>query len=723
MTDRTTQPADTSPFAAAIRWGSIFLLVLSAVMVPLVSSEQLSLRLVCLLLGIAGAFFWLLQAMFEYRVELPWGWPAAGGVLLLVAGLVSASFSDCPQDAAVTIVTWIGYASGFTLAVWAGRAERLRRALLCAVCAAAVPIAAMGVLQYVYLLDNLHARMEASDSREEFLERYSEAEWEDFASKRRQYSQQEWDSLKRRAASKRVFATFALPNSLAGYLLVLLPPAIALAAAALRSRRWALTALLLVPLLAFFFTFSKGGWLVALVLLALFLISQGRSWLRRRWLVAVGVVLALAAALGIGLVASPYLRTRLTGMSRELGGSARVRVEYWTAGIEMWKSDPVLGIGPGNFKNHYMRHKAVAAEEVRHAHNDYVQLLAEGGPVVLLGYLVFWLAIVVGAVRSRPEPTLSPERPPLPWLLTVAGVLAVLATGFFGGLLHVFGRPSGLSVLWILGSAALWGVTYHALRRAAANAPARPLAFGMLLAVAGLLLHSLVDLDLYIPGVAYPAFIVAGLLAAPWIRRRAFSLEGARRTIVAAAVVVVGLAFFFAVHLMCQASSAQATGREWRLSSRPADRRDGLLLLQESTRENPLDHSAFASLGATFERSRRPSDLDKAADAWQRAIALNPSYADYHWRLARLLRDRRRRDDALAEAQLAVTLAPTKPQYRILLGDLLDLTGRPEAAHAEYAAALRLNDEMVRGGAPGRQWLTSRELTALQARLDRYSKP
>ena len=730
-----------SSVAAAIRWVAVFLLALSVVMVPLVSSEQIYLRLLCLMLGFAAAFFWLLQAIFERQIDVPWGRYAAGGALMLTAGVVSACLSDCPQEAILTLFTWLGYASAFVFAVWAGRNERVRRGLLCVLCAAAIPIAAMGVLQYVYVLDDLHAKMGAVDSRDEFLKRYSEKEWEEFARYKRQYSQEEWASLKRRTENKRVYATFALPNSLAGYLLILIPPAVALFAVAKpRGIRWALGGAVALLLLALFFTFSKGGWLAGAALLALFLISRGRGWPRRRWGVALGVVAGIAVILVAAVGLSPTLRTRLEKMSKELRGSARVRTEYWAAGLSMWRGAPALGVGLGNFKNHYMMHKAVAAEEVKHAHNDYVEILADCGPAALVGYLLFWLMIVARSVRGqapRAAPAAPAGRPPPPHLFACAAVLGVLAAGFFGQLLSVFNEPA-LNFLFICALAFICWAAYRAFRAAASDGSAAPLAAGLLLGVVGFLLHSLVDLDLYVEGVAYTAFVAAGLLAAPWARMKTLRLEGARQVIVTIAVSAAGLGLFYGAKRVCEADIARVRGSaRARLSSQRSLPSEVRSLLDTAGRLNPFDHRAFAALAASLERSRTPAGLEAAIEAWRRAVRLAPSHADYRVQLARvfavvgqnhpsLLKPhieeyRKARAElpsaaipdrllpVLIEMRRAVSRAPTKPQYRVRYGDAL-LSARLRAdAGEQFRKAIALNDEMIRGGAPPRQWLSKEQ--------------
>ncbi len=723
--NKTGSPAPESNIPELIRWIAIFLLVFSAVMAPLISSDHLSIRLLCLTLGTASAFFWLLQAIFEQRLELPWGWHTAGGAILLVAAIASALASDGPQEAIVTMLVWLAYASAFVLAIWIGRNERIRRGLLCTVCAAAVPISVLALLQYAYILDTVNARIESGTLDDVIRSQYSG----------------ERKGLLTRTANKRIYSTFTLSNSLAGYLLILMPTLIVLLALAKsKSGKWTLLVVLHLLGLALFFTFSKGGWLVGLILIALFLISLGRKWFARRWALAAGIVVIAAIMLGTSIGLSPTLRTRLDGMAGELGGSARVRTQYWMAGLSMWRTSPVLGIGPGNFKHYYMTHQSVAAEEAQHAHNDYVQILAECGPLALAGYVLFWAAVLIGSARQREELTLPPESPPLQIVLPIAGVLGVMAAGHFGILLRVFDEQ-GLNNIFNCTLAAVWWVTYRVCWRSIANVASRPLAFGLLLGTLAFVLHSLIDMDFYVEGVGYTACVVAGLAVAPWTRMKYVQMQGAMQLAVAALVSIAGIGLFYGAKRVYEADMERTLGRALAQNAeKEADLTRARKHLKTACEMNPFDHRAFAERATWLQRP--PPDLKKAVEAWRKAVTLAPSYADYHSHLSRFLSHLARSDrsllrpyleeyrkqksrlpaghvrerfvPALVEAALAVELAPNTPVYRLYHAKVLLLAGRRAEAREEFRKALELHAAMIKGRAPGRQLLSREHLKYLR---------
>lgn len=71
------------------------------------------------------------------------------------------------------------------------------------------------------------------------------------------------------------------------------------------------------------------------------------------------------------------------------------RMAYWRAALEMAKSSVWLGIGFGNFGAVYQDFATLRWENaLGHAHNYYLNLLAEVGVIGLTGYLVFWVVVM-----------------------------------------------------------------------------------------------------------------------------------------------------------------------------------------------------------------------------------------------------------------------------------------------------------------------------------------
>ncbi len=102
------------------------------------------------------------------------------------------------------------------------------------------------------------------------------------------------------------------------------------------------------------------------------------------------------------------------------------RVAHWIAAVRMWELAPWLGIGPGNYAVAYPDVRLTRWEDaLGHAHNIYLNVLAETGIIGLSAFLLLWIGALVWLISGR-------RRLPKPgWgdalTLGVVGVLVHLA--------------------------------------------------------------------------------------------------------------------------------------------------------------------------------------------------------------------------------------------------------------------------------------------------------
>ena len=152
--------------------------------------------------------------------------------------------------------------------------------------------------------------------------------------------------------------------------------------------RAAVPVLILVLLLyALLVSNSKGGF-VALLVGGWFFFAQRMSLgnpkrSRMLSLITGGGVLLLLGLLACGM-------TGLFG-GVPFGRSIQVRFEYWHAAFAMIARHPLDGTGLGGFAENYPYFKTALAEEVKEAHNDYIQLWAQLGLLAPLTYFAIWL--------------------------------------------------------------------------------------------------------------------------------------------------------------------------------------------------------------------------------------------------------------------------------------------------------------------------------------------
>ena len=127
--------------------------------------------------------------------------------------------------------------------------------------------------------------------------------------------------------------------------------------------------------------------------------------------------------LGVGAIIHTGLQKgRLPG-----GNSMLVRGQYWTATAQMIADHPLTGVGGGNFGTHYPRYKLPESlETIQDPHNFVLSVLAQYGPLGLLGFL---LAIGWPIVRDRyrlrasPPQTDPDTKPASPLAMILAGAV------------------------------------------------------------------------------------------------------------------------------------------------------------------------------------------------------------------------------------------------------------------------------------------------------------
>ncbi|MDE0429913.1 MAG: O-antigen ligase family protein [Caldilineaceae bacterium] len=309
----------------------------------------------------------------------------------------------------------------------------------------------------------------------------------------------------------RASGTFGQPNPYAGYLGLTLPVAAALFLHAIRSlftrpRAWghdppAMPAVSGLPAwvgslaatigyggvatvigLGLVASWSRGGWLgTASSLTVVLLFQTGRR-------IAIALVAAFAVLLAAGGALARFIPTSLTDRLADLGiyfglgiwdvvrqpvtnsnFSVIERLAHWIAALRMWELSPWFGIGPGNYAAVYPQVRLPRWEEpLGHAHNIYLNVLAENGLVGLFAYLVMWGGVVGWLVCQRmqmretmaEQHTFQNNSPsqPAPWnaalLLGVLGVIVHLSVHHLFDYLYVQGIYLHLA-FWLASAVAL----------------------------------------------------------------------------------------------------------------------------------------------------------------------------------------------------------------------------------------------------------------------------
>ena len=242
--------------------------------------------------------------------------------------------------------------------------------------------------------------------------------------------------LVKRMYSTRLYGHMFYPNALAGVILLLLPVSLALLLGQTRWGRLRIAlalGLAVVGLACLYWSGSKAGWLIAVVLLG--------GWFLQ-WPLSNKLKLGLAgAAMMLGLVGfavkyADYFDRGATSVGARFG--------YWRAAAQTAMEEPLLGTGPGTFQLAYKRHRLPGTEPTRLTHNDYLQQASDSGWPGFAMYTAFiggsaWLL----ARRRMNEP------------LQIAARLGLLAWALqscveFGLYIPALAWPAWLMLGWLL---------------------------------------------------------------------------------------------------------------------------------------------------------------------------------------------------------------------------------------------------------------------------------
>jgi O-antigen ligase len=81
------------------------------------------------------------------------------------------------------------------------------------------------------------------------------------------------------------------------------------------------------------------------------------------------------------------------------------RLAHWQAAIRMTEASPWLGVGFGNYAAAYPDFRLLLWENaLGHAHNYYLNILAETGLIGLLTYLALWATVIIVTWRAARQP-------------------------------------------------------------------------------------------------------------------------------------------------------------------------------------------------------------------------------------------------------------------------------------------------------------------------------
>jgi hypothetical protein len=192
----------------------------------------------------------------------------------------------------------------------------------------------------------------------------------------------------------RVHGTLVYPNALAGAVLLLFPAMLAIAVVGTRrfrtlTRVAAIALTLFLGLGSLFWTGSKSGWLIAVLLVAVWLFRL--NW-PARWKWGALVLLMVVGLTAFGLRFRHYFEGGATSVS--------ARFDYWHAAARNTADHPLVGSGPGTFQRPYALLKRPESEMARLTHNDYLEQFSDSG---IPGGVIYaaWIGLLLWTLGRR----------------------------------------------------------------------------------------------------------------------------------------------------------------------------------------------------------------------------------------------------------------------------------------------------------------------------------
>ena len=215
-------------------------------------------------------------------------------------------------------------------------------------------------------------------------------------------SQYVWHFIKPSGYRGRGSGTYICPNHLAGFLEMLAPLGLSYA---LTGRLGHLLRLFLgyasiIILAGIGVSVSRGAWVATGAALAIFfaLVMKRRSYR----------ILALLVASAL-IAAGIYFYSKATSVQKrfhnilavESPETVHVRFILWKPALRMWRDHFWLGVGPGHFDDRFPFYRPPDVQlRPGHAHNDYLNTLADWGVVGTALILSVWVLLYAGVRRT-----------------------------------------------------------------------------------------------------------------------------------------------------------------------------------------------------------------------------------------------------------------------------------------------------------------------------------
>jgi O-antigen ligase/Flp pilus assembly protein TadD len=149
-----------------------------------------------------------------------------------------------------------------------------------------------------------------------------------------------------------------------------------------------------------FLTLSRSGIVslcLSMVIFGFLIILRGMS--RTRGIII--MVVFLLIALSVGWFGWDPIFERFEKIMNAQGDISEQRLQLWSDSGNIIRDFPATGTGFGSYINIYPRYRTISGDAIAdHAHNDYIELLSNGGVLAFLIFLWFILAVLYKAFKT-----------------------------------------------------------------------------------------------------------------------------------------------------------------------------------------------------------------------------------------------------------------------------------------------------------------------------------
>lgn len=421
-------------------------------------------------------------------------------------------------------------------------------------------------------------------------------------------------------------------------------------------------------------TQSRGGIISLCVSMAFMFYMLRRRQSGRAFLLVLFLGLLIPAVEWFGWM--PILERFEILLSPEKG-LANYRVEMWEGALGIIRDFPVLGAGQGAFMDIYKSYGVFPRGLiVDHAHNDYLEIMAEGGAVGFLLFVWFVFSVLSNCVRAlkRRQEKYS--------VYLAIGVMAGLVGKLVHGLLdfnHYIGA-NGLYLYFLSGLAVAMANTR--LRKGKASSllpslqgfPQRRAVYASALVLAIIVLINLGMLQAYRRSVGLEDYARGLGDHKRELEETLASIEKIKRL------------------TPLEAAYRQAHGRVLQALDRPAE---AVASYAQALRLRPLSGAILQDAAMAVSES---GHQDKAEQLFRSSIKYDPRNPERLRQYAAWLYVRDRQDEALAHLRDAIGLEPKNTSDYITIMALMDMDeiaimdNLPEMVHPHIIFAKYLLD-------------------------------